>query len=497
MKRRLLFWLLILAFVWVVLTRSAEIRSLAETLARGRWEWILAAAVLQVAYYAALTWSYQAAFAAVEVKGRLLEMLPITFAALFVNVVAPSGSVSGMALWADDASRRGQSAARAMAGTLLQLIADFVSFAVVLLFGMAYLFYQRDLQLYEIIGAIVLLGLTLGLCAILFLGLWRPSLLRRLLNWVQRAADGLAQLFKGEAFLDEDWAERNAVEFTDASAAMGRYPRWVAKAVGITFVAHLVDLSSLYAVFLAFNTPVDLGVLVAGYAMGILFWIVSPMPQGIGVVEGVMALVFTSLNVPSAVATTVALAFRGLTFWIPLLLGFLILHQVKSFSAGERAVSENWNVRMAAILTALAGIINVISALVPPLFDRLALVELYFPAWVRYAGHLTAALMGFMLLLLSVGLWLRRRASWKAALAALFISAVSHLVKGLDYEEALLMGAVITWLVLLRYHFHDRSEQPSLSQGVRVLGAAFWFTLVYGVVGFYLLGRHYNIFFRF
>ena len=129
--------------------------------------------------------------------------------------------------------------------------------------------------------------------------------------------------------------------------------------LGIMFVAHFVDLASLYVLFLAFHNPVTLGVLVAGYAMGILFWIVSPTPQGIGVVEGIMPMVFTSLSVPSAVATAVSLAFRGLTFWLPLWIGFIILRRVRTFGAEERSISESWFVRFVAILTALMGLINV------------------------------------------------------------------------------------------------------------------------------------------
>lgn len=497
MKRRVIFWLLILAFVWVVLTRTAEIRSLAKTLAEGVWGWVLAAAILQVLYYVVLTWSYQSAFSAVEVNGRVLDMIPITFAALFLNVVAPSGNVSGMALWADDANRRGQSGARAMAGTLLQLAADFSAFTLVLLVGMGYLFYYRDLQYYEVIGAGVLVAITLGLCGVLLLGLWSPNILKRLLNWIQSASDGLAKRWERQPFLAAEWAERNATEFSDASVAMARYPGRVARTVGIAFIAHLVDLSSLYVIFLAFRTPVDFGVLVAGYAMGILFWIVSPTPQGIGVVEGVMALVFTSLNVSPVVATTVALSFRGLTFWLPLLLGFLILHQVKTFSAGERAVSEAWNVRLVAILTALMGIINVLSAITPALMERVLILESYVPLFVRHGSRLTAALAGFALLVLSVGLWRRKRVAWLATLCVLLVSGVSHMVKGLDYEEALLAGALAIWLLMLRHHFHARSDTPSMQQGLRVLLAAFCFTLGYGVLGFYLLDRHYGAFFSF
>ena len=66
-----------------------------------------------------------------------------------------------------------------------------------------------------------------------------------------------------------------------------------------------------------FHQNVHFGVLVAGYAMGILFWIVSITPQGIGVVEGMMTLVFASLGVPIEHATVIALAFPRFDFLAP------------------------------------------------------------------------------------------------------------------------------------------------------------------------------------
>jgi uncharacterized protein (TIRG00374 family) len=434
MKRRWLFWLLIAAFIWVVITRSSEIKNLANILMQGQWEWVLAAALLQVAYYFVLAASYQSAFSAVEVKSRTRDLVPITLAALFVNVVAPSGNVSGMALWADDAARRGQSPARTMAGLLLQLIADLAAFTLILVVGMVYLFVWHDLQVYEIIGALVLLAIMLGLSGVLVLGLWKPSLLKRLLTWLQSVVNSIASRFKQPNFLEEGWAEKNASEFTDASAAIARYPARLALTLGITSLGHIIDLTSLYVLFLAFHQPVSFGVLVAGYAMGILFWIVSPTPQGIGVVEGMIALVFTSLHVPGEVATTISLAFRGLTFWLPLLLGFIILRRVKTFGAGERSLSAVWEVRIAAILTGLMGIVNVLSAVTPSFVKRVAVLEQFLPLAVRHSSHLAAALAGFALLLLARGLWRRKRIAWLATLIVLVISAISHMIKGLDYE---------------------------------------------------------------
>ncbi len=102
-------------------------------------------------------------------------------------------------------------------------------------------------------------------------------------------------------------------------------------ALGVSLASHLVNLACVYVIFLAFRRPLDFGPLVAGYAMGFVFWVVSPTPQGIGVVEGVMALVYTSLGVPAATAVLAALTFRGLAFWLPLLIGFFLLRRVNTF----------------------------------------------------------------------------------------------------------------------------------------------------------------------
>jgi phosphatidylglycerol lysyltransferase len=117
----------------------------------------------------------------------------------------------------------------------------------------------------------------------------------------------------------------------------------------------------------------------------------------------------------------------------------------------------------------------------------------YSPLEVRHGGHLTAALAGFALILLAGGLWRRKRVAWLLTLVILFISIISHLIKGLDYEEALLAAGLGAWLVAARHEFHARTDRPSIRQGLIALGSALVFTLAYGVMGFYLLDRHYSV----
>ncbi len=493
MRRRWIFWVLVIVFVWVVISRMSEIRKLAETLVGGQWQWVAIAAALQVVYYITYTGLYHSAFQVVGVKSQIGELLPVTFASIFVNVAAPSGGASGVALFVDDATKRGQSAARATVGTLLVLVADFSAFLVLLVTGMVYLFTQHNLKVYESIAAAILLVIIAGLTGFLLLGLWRPEWLHRLLNWAKSLANRAARLFKRPDFLDEAWVERNTAEFTEAAMAITAKPALVFQTLGIALAAHLIDLASLFALCLAFHQRVHFGVLVAAYAMGILFWIVAITPQGIGVVEGMMTLVFTSLGVPIERATVIALAFRGLTFWLPLGIGFVLLRRLKSFGAKEAATSEAWSIRLVALLTAGMGIIDVLSGLTPALHTRLRLLEQYSPFGVDVGGHLTSVLAGFALLLLANGLWRRKRLAWALAVTILIISVPVHLFKGLDYEEAILGAALAIWLIYLRAHFHARSDPPSMRQGLMTLLVALIFTLFYGVLGFYLLDRHFIV----
>jgi phosphatidylglycerol lysyltransferase len=497
MKRRWLFWFLIFGFVWLAVSRLTEIQKLAETLAQGQWPWIITAALLQGLYYLILSGVYQAAFATVGVQSRLRDLLPVTFASIFVNVVAPSGGASGAALFVDDAARRGQSPTRAALGAVLALLADIGAFALILMVGMLFLLLQHDLKFYEVMGAIVLLGLIGGLVGLLLAGLWQPQRLHRLLAWIQETINRIGRRFRRPALLAADWSEKNALELTEAAQVMAARPARVGLTLAIALLGHLVDLATLCVLFLAFRQPISLGPLVAGYSMLILFLIVSPTPMGVGVVEGVTPFVLISLGVPAAAATVITLAFRGLSFWLPLLIGFVLLQRVKTFRAEMQVQARVWQVRLVAILTALMGLINLISTVTPSLSGRLAWLRQFSPIYVQRGGHLTAALAGFALLLLAHGLWRRKRTAWLMTLVILVISMFSHLVKGLDYEEAILAGGLALWLLSLRSHFQARSDLPSIRRGLLVLAGALLFTLTYGTVGFYLLDRHFSVNFSF
>ncbi|OGO31711.1 MAG: hypothetical protein A2Z16_10085 [Chloroflexi bacterium RBG_16_54_18] len=159
----------------------------------------------------------------------------------------------------------------------------------------------------------------------------------------------------------------------------------------------------------------------------------------------------------------------------------------------SRNLTEIWGPRFASVLVAIMGIVNVLSAVTASLTERVHLLDQVMPLVVRRGSHLTSALAGFALLLLASGLWRRKRTAWVVTVMVLGVSAASHLVKGLDYEEALLASGLMVILWAMRSRFQARSDIPSIRESLKILAASMLFTLAYGAIGFYLLDRHYKV----
>lgn len=88
----------------------------------------------------------------------------------------------------------------------------------------------------------------------------------------------------------------------------------------------LFDMATLYLLFIAARHTVTLGILLMGYGLPLILGRMAfVVPGGVGVVEGTMVALYRGLGVPDSVAVVVVLAYRFLSFWLPLLLGFPLI----------------------------------------------------------------------------------------------------------------------------------------------------------------------------
>jgi len=88
----------------------------------------------------------------------------------------------------------------------------------------------------------------------------------------------------------------------------------------------LFDMLTLYFLFMAAGHPVSPGILLIGYGLPLLLGKMAFfVPGGVGVIEGTMVALYDGLGVPDPVTVVVVLAYRILSFWLPLLFGFPLI----------------------------------------------------------------------------------------------------------------------------------------------------------------------------
>ncbi len=329
--RRWLFWLIVLAFLIFLFSRRLELEELWRVLREGQWQWLLVGIIFQMAYFFLYAFLFQQAFSRVEVKSRWQELLPVIFASIFVNTITPTAGFGGAALFIDDAVQRGESAARAAEGLVLTEVAEHFLTIPFIAVGLTYLSTHHALYIYEIIGIIFYFIYILILTTVLLLGHIRPQYLKKILGWVQQKVNFLSFRFRRRALLYSDWASKNTRELKAASDALVVRPAGLIPLVLVSLAQQVVNLASLWFIFLAFGLRINLGALLAGYAIGFVFAVISVLPYDIGLMQVVLILAYESLGVPASTALIAILAYGGINAWLPILTGFFTLRSIRSF----------------------------------------------------------------------------------------------------------------------------------------------------------------------
>lgn len=329
MRKFIILLVLFLAVVFVFLSFS-ELESIAATLEKSNWIFLSFAVLFECIWLYNVATTYSALYHLVELKESRQQLLLMSTAANFVNVIAPTAGIGGMAMFVDAAKQRGQPTGRVTVVGVLYLLYDYIAFLCVLTLGLIVLFRRNNLTAGELTASAVILLIAIGFGTLLYLAYKSAERLGRVLAWCARGLNRIARPFIHREYLKEENARFFAHEMAEGVALM----RGKRKELLWPFLFALNNKALLICVmafvFLALGTPFSVGTLVGGFSIGYLFLIVSPTPAGIGVVESILPVALTSLRVQWAAAVLITLVYRAVTFWFPLAVGvvaFRILHR--------------------------------------------------------------------------------------------------------------------------------------------------------------------------
>jgi len=205
-----------------------------------------------------------------------------------------------------------------------------------------------------------------------------------------------------------------------------------------------------------------LGIFLLAEVAGLL----SQIPGGLGVFETVV-LLFLSSILPSSAVLGSLIAYRGIYYLLPLGVAVIMFgsHEIFERKEGvQRAIRlfGQWVPQLVptllSVTTFIGGIILLFSGATPGIQGRLEWLEYFLPLPFIEISHFLGSLTGMGLLLLSRGLQRRLDAAYVLTLVLLGAGAAFSLLKGLDYEEAIILMILLGILLPCRSHFYRKAS---------------------------------------
>jgi len=350
--RKIIVALVLFLAISFVIIRFSELKNIVDTIKHSDLRFLVAALIVEVIWMFNSATTYRVLYRLVELKQTSYRLLLVATAANFVNVVAPSVGIGGMAVFLSDAKRHNYSSGRVMVVGVLYLMFDYLAFLCILALGWVVLIRRNNLNAGEITASLILLGLAIVFAVILYLGYKSAVQLGNMLAWMAHLVNRLLRPFLHRDYLSEEQAHFFASEVAEGLSII----RGKGKELIWPFLFALNNFVLLICVlmftFLAYKTPFTAGTLVGAFSIGYLFLIVSPTPAGLGVVEGVLTVALNTLRVNWAAAVLITLTYRAVTFWFPLAVGavaFRILNnqpkpEVRKKKGGRTKVAKNKSV---------------------------------------------------------------------------------------------------------------------------------------------------------
>jgi glycosyltransferase 2 family protein len=294
--RRMLIWLFTGVAVYFLIHQLSDVQLLAQQVRDADWRWLPAIVAMSVLSYIA---------AAMSAVGSVPDRLPPwpTFVAQvgasFVNWVTPA-KVGGLALGARFMERQGVHAAVAVTGAGINAAAGAVMHLALLgLFVLAV--GARGLDGVHPPSPRTMAWVGLGILAVsgavAAVPAGRRLVYRHVVPSVERAVHGIRELAGHPGKL--------ALLFGGSALVTLSY------ALGLVYCVE------------AFGGGLPVAAIIAAYLVGAAIAQVAPTPGGIGAVEAALIAALTAAGLDKETAVPAVFLFRLVTFWLPILPGWL------------------------------------------------------------------------------------------------------------------------------------------------------------------------------
>ncbi len=277
------------------LSQRAEMIRIRDTVLSARFEWVAALIGLEIVILALVAGAYRSLLKKLGHSIRLNTLVGVHLKRVVVGTVTPVGGPSSVLIFVHALRSRGVRPADALLAVSIKSVVGNVAFLLLLL---PVLFVQEPTPLL-IAGTAGLVLLVAGTAALLGMALRSTKPPRWFLSRLPR---------KGLRFLAQ--IRRHHISIPTLGGPFA-----------IMMATKLAGVMMLYFALQAVGHSPDIRVPLMAYVVGMVFLMVAPVFQGIGVVEVSMAVALQKLGVPPAAAIGATLLCRAGELWLPLIAG--------------------------------------------------------------------------------------------------------------------------------------------------------------------------------
>ncbi|MBI2356942.1 flippase-like domain-containing protein [Candidatus Dojkabacteria bacterium] len=331
--KNLLTIILLLFFLWVLYRNLDDFRTLYNTIQKANPLYLLNAMFLGVANFILLSFVFQSSFKLISNDTKYPNLFAKSVIYHFLTLSNPLGTAGSSAYLINYLVERGLSHIKAVFGILVANLSLNFSFLLILAFTLYNLSIHNKLEEYQWVAAGLVFGINLGLILLIIFFVITPKFSARMAYKITAFINKITtSIIKKDLF-----STKTVEEYThEARSLSDRFDRSIynfIKNLPLPLAYHGINILILFLSFYSFDILIPLAGILTLYGVIMLFTVVSPTPQGIGIVEGLSYTAAVSVGIGPSEALFGILIYRVAVVWIPALLGLSLF----KWSTGEKS----------------------------------------------------------------------------------------------------------------------------------------------------------------
>lgn len=279
---------------------------------------------LQALNYDSYARLYRSLFGILGKQIDYWSMYKLTFELTFVNHILPSGGISGISYFNVRMRSHGVSVPTSTLAQVMKLFLLYISFQPLLILGLLFLAMRSHVNgLILVVATTIITLLVVGT----FIGIYiieSRSRINSFLTVLTKAINTIVHTFRPNRpeVIEIKKAQSAFNELHDNYEVFKKNWRQLKMPFIYTMVANITEVASVYVVYIAFGKLVNLGAVILAYAVANFAGLISVLPAGIGIYEGLMTAVLAATGIPAKLSIPVTIMYRVLNMFIQLVPGY-------------------------------------------------------------------------------------------------------------------------------------------------------------------------------